>query len=214
MKMMIIGPQGSGKGTYASRLSVIMKIPHVSTGQIFRDNIAAGTPLGKKVEDYIKSGKLVPDEITMNIVKERIGEPDCANGFIFDGFPRSKAQAEMFEKMSGLDVVIYLEVPEWLLLKRLSSRVTCSECGKIYNLLNVKPKKEGACDDCQGELTVRDDETPKAIKTRLQQYEENTKPLIDYYKKKGILKSVTCDKLETLPEEVVDKILDIIGVKK
>lgn len=214
MKMMIMGPQGSGKGTYASRLSVILKIPHISTGQIFRDNIAAGTPLGKQVEDYIKAGKLVPDEITMGIVKDRISKPDCVNGFIFDGFPRSKAQAELFDEISGLDVVIYLDVPEWLLLKRLSSRVTCSECGKIYNLLNIKPKKEGACDECQGNLIVRDDETPEAIKMRLQQYEENTKPLIDYYKEKGILKSVTCDKLETPPEEMVEEILKIIGVKE
>jgi len=214
MRMMIIGPTNSGKGTYASRLSEIFGIPHISTGQIFRENIAKGTFLGKKVEKFLDAGLLVPDDITMEVVKKRISEPDCKKGFIFDGFPRTLKQAEELEKIAPLDVVLYLDVPEWILLKRLSSRVTCKNCGKIYNLLNVKPKKDGICDDCGGELIVREDETPESIKMRLKEYEKDTKPLIDYYKKRGILKIFFNDKFEMPPEESVKIILNILGVKK
>jgi adenylate kinase len=214
MKMMIMGPQGSGKGTYASRLGEVFGIPSISTGQIFRENIAKGTRLGKEVEKFVNAGLLVPDEITMQVVKERLNEPDCKKGFIFDGFPRTLKQAEELEKIVHLDVVLYLNVPEWILVKRLSSRVTCKNCGKIYNLLNVKPKKDGVCDDCGGELIVREDETPESIKMRLKEYERGTKPLIDYYKNKGILKIFHNDVFETPPEECVKKILVILGVKK
>ena len=158
MKIVMLGPQGSGKGTYASRLSPILKTPHISTGQIFRDNIAKGTELGKKVEKFLNAGLLVPDDITMKVVKERIKQSDCKNGFIIDGFPRTLKQAEELDKISSLDVALYLDSPDWLLIKRLSSRVTCKNCGKIYNLLNVKPKKDGICDDCGGKLITREDE--------------------------------------------------------
>ena len=214
MKMMIMGPQGSGKGTYAERLSEKFGVPHISTGEIFRENIKKKTELGKKIEKFVNSGLLVPDDVTMQVVKQRINEPDCKKGFIFDGFPRTLKQAEELEKVSPLDVVVYLDAPEWLLIKRMSSRVTCKKCGKIYNLLNVKPKKDGVCDDCGGELVVREDETPEVIKMRLKEYERGTKPLIDYYEKKGILKRFYNDVFEISPEECVGKILDILGVKK
>jgi adenylate kinase len=213
MKLMIIGPQGSGKGTYASRISAALGIPHISTGQIFRDNIAAKTDLGKQVEGFINKGVLVPDEITMKIVKERLAKPDAKNGFIFDGFPRNLKQAEELDKFLKLDHVIYLNVPEWLLLERISSRVTCKKCGKIYNLMSIKPKRAGICDDCAGELYVRDDEKPDAIKTRLREYEKNTKPLIDYYKNKGILRTCTCDNRDMMPEEAVRNIMKMIGAE-
>jgi len=214
MKMMIMGPQGSGKGTYAERLSEKFGVTHISTGEIFRENIKKKTELGKKIEKFVNSGLLVPDDVTMQVVKQRINEPDCKKGFIFDGFPRTLKQAEELEKVSPLDVVIYLDAPEWLLIKRMSSRVTCKKCGKIYNLLNVKPKKDGVCDGCGGELVVREDETPEVIKMRLKEYERGTKPLIDYYEKKGILKRFYNDVFEISPEECVGKILDILGVKK
>lgn len=214
MKMMIIGPQGSGKGTYADRLSEKFSIPHISTGEIFRENIKQKTELGKKIEKFVNSGLLVPDDMTMKVVEERIKKPDCKKGFIFDGFPRTIKQAEELEKISSLDVVLYLDCPEWLLVKRMSSRITCKNCGKVYNLLNVKPKKEGVCDDCEGKLVVREDETTEAIKMRLKEYEKGTKPLIDYYDKKGILKRFYNDVFERSPEECVSKILDILGVKK
>lgn len=214
MKMMIMGPQGSGKGTYAERLGEIFGIPHISTGEIFRENIKKGTNVGKKIEKFVKSGLLVPDDIVMEVVKQRVMEPDCKKGFIFDGFPRTLKQAEELEKIAPLDVALYLDAPEWLLLKRLSSRVTCKNCGKIYNLLNVKPKKEGICNDCGGELIVREDETPEAIKMRLKEYEKGTKPLIDYYQKKGILKRFYNEIFESPPDECIKKILEILGVKK
>lgn len=210
MKLMIIGPQGSGKGTYASMISTKLCIPHISTGQIFRDNIAAGTDLGKTVEKYIKEGKLVPDEVTMNVVKERLERPDCKNGFIFDGFPRNISQAELLDSFSKLDAVIYLDVKKDILLERLTSRRTCNKCGKIYNLLFAKPKKQGVCDDCAGELIVRDDEKPEAIKARLAIYEKDTKPLIDYYSKKGVIRTFKCSNRDALPEENIKIILKLI----
>jgi adenylate kinase len=214
MKLIIIGPQGSGKGTYASRLSIIFGIPHISTGDIFRENIAKKTELGKKVEKILKDGMLVPDDIVLEVVKERLKKPDCKKGFIFDGFPRTLGQAEGLERIIKLDHVINLVVPDWILIKRLSLRVTCEKCGEIYNLGYLKPKVEGVCDKCGGKLIQRQDETPEAIKMRLREYEEKTKPLIDYYKNKGILLNVSNDKIETPPEIVVDKILSALGVKK
>jgi adenylate kinase len=214
MKLIIIGPQGSGKGTYASRLSTILSISHISTGDIFRENIAKRTELGKKVEKFVKSGLLVPDDLTMEIVKKRLNEPDCKNGFIFDGFPRTLKQAEELEKITKLDYVVNLVVPDWVLIKRLSLRVTCDKCGEIYNLGYLKPKVEGICDKCGGRLVQRDDDKEEAIRKRLKEYEEKTKPLIDYYKNKGILLNISNDKIETPPEIVVDKILVALGVKK
>jgi adenylate kinase len=210
----MLGPQGSGKGTYASRLSPILGVPHISTGEIFRENIANKTSLGKKVEKFLNSGILVPDDITMEVVKERLKKQDCKNGFIFDGFPRTIKQAEELEKITSLDVVICIVAPEWILLERLSSRVLCEKCGKIYNLKTLKPKKEGICDYCGGKLIQREDETPESIKVRLKEYERGTKPLIKFYEKKGILKKFLNDKLDLPPEEGVKEILEILGVKK
>jgi len=214
MKIVIIGSQGSGKGTYASRLSPILGVPHISTGDIFRENIEKETPLGKEVKKFFDAGLLVPDNITMEIVKDRLKKPDCKNGYIFDGFPRTIKQAEELENISSPDVVLYLRAPEWILLKRLSSRIVCEDCGKIYNLLNIKPKKEGICDICAGKLIRREDETPEAIKTRLKEYENKTKPIIEYYEKKGILKRFFNDRFDLPPKEAVEKILKILGEEK
>jgi adenylate kinase len=214
MKIIMLGPPGSGKGTYASRLSPILGIPHISTGEIFRENISAKTELGKKVAKFYNSGLLVPDEITVELIKERLKKPDCKNGFIFDGYPRTFKQAKELEKITPVDVVLYLSIPEWLILKRLSSRVLCENCGKIYNLLNIRPKKEGICDDCGGELIRRNDETGEVIKKRLKVYEEETKPIIEYYKKKGILKTFFNDKIDLRPEDGTEQLLNLLGVKE
>ena len=214
MKIIMLGPQGSGKGTYASRLSPILGIPHISPGEIFRENITEKTELGKKVKKFFNSGLLVPDDVTIEIIKERLKKPDCEKGFIFDGFPRTIEQAEELEKIDTPDVVIYLDVPEWLLIKRLSSRVICEKCGKIYNILNVKPKKEGICNKCKGKLIQREDETPEAIKMRLKEYEEKTKPILKFYEKKGIVKRFFNDRFNLSPEEGVNKILEILGMRK
>jgi len=212
--MIIIGPQGSGKGTYASRIGPILSIPHISTGDLFRENINNKTPIGLKIEKYVNEGKLVPDSIVIEVLNDRLKKEDCKKGFILDGFPRNFEQAKALEKITDIEVVLELVVPQEILLRRLSSRVICRQCGKIYNLLNVKPKKESICDDCEGELYRREDETPESIKIRLNTYERETKPLIDYYKKKGLLKKFFNDNFDLKPEDGVKMILNVLGVKK
>lgn len=214
MKLVIMGPQGSGKGTYASRLSPVLGVPNISTGDLCREEAAKGTELGKKIKEIMDRGGLQPDEVIIEMLKNRIKKDDCKKGFILDGFPRTLKQAEELEKIIKLDYVINLVVPQWVLLKRMSLRVTCEKCGEIYNLGYLKPKVEGICDKCGGRLIQRDDDKEEAIRKRLKEYEEKTKPLIDYYKSKGILLNISNDKIETPPEIVVDKILVTLGVKK
>lgn len=214
MRLAIFGPQGSGKGTYASRLSPIFGVPHISTGDLCREEAAKGTKLGKKIKEIMDRGGLQSDEVIIEMLKNRISKDDCKKGFILDGFPRTLEQAEELDKITKLDHIINLVVPDWVLLKRLSLRVSCKKCGEIYNLGYLKPREEGICDKCGGKLAQRDDDKEDAIKKRLREYEEKTKPLIDYYKNKGILLNVSNDKIETPPEIVVDKILVILGVKK
>jgi len=207
MKLVVFGPQGSGKGTYASRISPKYKIPQISTGDLFREAIKNKTELGKKVEKFVNSGIYVPDDITINVLKERISKSDCKNGFILDGFPRTKEQAVALEKITKIDVVINLVVPEWILLERLACRVTCENCQTIYNTKTLKPNKEGVCDKCGGKLIQRKDETPEGIKLRLKQYREMSEPLIDFYKKKGIVIDIKVDKADVPPDVVVAEIL-------
>ncbi len=210
MKIVLFGPPGSGKGTYASRISPIYKIPHISTGDIFRAHLAQKTELGKKIEDVMKSGNLVPDDLTMDVVRDRLVQPDCKNGFILDGFPRTIPQAELFDKMEKLDVVVNLVVPDEVIIKRLSARLSCKECKTIYNTLTLKPKVEGRCDKCGGELFLREDDKPEQIRNRLEVYRKQTMPLIEYYRKQGISHDVTCDRIDIPPEEIVAKILKVL----
>jgi len=208
MKLIIFGSQGSGKGTYASRISPILKIPHIATGEIMREEISKKTPLGQKVEQMIKEGRLVPDEIVIEIVKKRLQESDCENGFIFDGFPRTLEQAKALDKITKIDAVINLNVPEFIILERLSTRITCKDCMKIYNIRYLKPKKEGICDKCGGQLIQREDDTVEGIKKRLAIYKEQSAPLIKYYRDKGLVVDITNDKIDTPPEPIVNKILE------
>ncbi len=214
MKIVMLGVKGSGKGTYASRLSPLLGIPHISTGDIFRENIERGTELGKKVEEFANNGKFVPDNITIEIVKQRLQEQDCKNGFILDGFPRTPAQAEGLDKIENIDFVIFLDVLEDVIVRRISTRITCKKCKTIYNSANLKPKKEGVCDKCGGELYQRDDDKPEIARKRIEEDEKNLKPLLDYYRSKGILKTVKCANFDDPPEIYVNKILEILGVKK
>lgn len=207
MKLIIFGPQGSGKGTYASRISPRYGIPHISTGDIFREAIKNKTELGKKVESFLTQGQLVPDEITIQVLKERISRPDAKNGFILDGFPRTKDQAVALDAVMRIDAVINLVVPENILLERLSSRISCENCHAIYNLKTLKPKKEGICDKCGGKLIQRADETPEAIKKRLQQYKEMSGPLINYFRKKRNVIDIEVVKSDVPPEIVVEEII-------
>ena len=213
--MLIFGPQGSGKGTYASRLSPQLGIPHISTGDIFRAEIAAGSELGRKVDGMIKEGKLVPDSIVVEVVRKRIAQPDAKKGFIFDGFPRTKAQAEALDNLVKIDGVINLQVPDEILIARISARVQCRAAGHIYNLLTLKPKVPGKCDQDGSELYQRADDTPEAIKKRLATYHEQSAPLLNHYRKKGLVMDFEIKEMAIPPETVVAKILQALkGLKR
>ena len=210
MKMILLGPPGAGKGTYASRLTAILGIPHISTGDIVRDEIKAQTELGNTIREYSDKGELVPDEIIIRLLTKRLRKPDSETGFILDGFPRTKKQAEALNKISKIDLVINLNVPDDIIIKRLSNRLTCKKCGTIYNKLTLKPKRNNICDECGGKLYQREDDKPEVIQERLNVYRKKTEPLIEYYKKKHLLKNVNCDDLMTPPEVIVEKIKSII----
>jgi adenylate kinase len=210
MKMILLGPPGAGKGTYASRLTAILGIPHISTGDIVRDEIKAQTELGKTIREYSDKGELVPDEIIIRLLTKRLRKPDCERGFILDGFPRTKKQAEALDKISKIDLVINVNVPDDIIIKRLSNRTVCRRCGTIYNKLTLKPKINNICDECGGELYQREDDKPEVIQERLNVYRKKTEPLIEYYRKKDLLKNVHCNDLMTPPEVIVEKIKSII----
>lgn len=192
MKLILLGAPGAGKGTQAEILSRMLSIPHISTGDIFRENIRNGTKLGLKAKSFMDKGLLVPDELTVNIVKERIREDDCKNGFLLDGFPRTINQAESLDAVldslgTKLDAVINLEVTDDVIVKRMAGRRICTNCGKSYHIVNLPPKVEGICDSCGSKLILRDDDKEETVLERLRVYKEKTMPLIDYYEKKGIL---------------------------
>lgn len=195
MKLIFLGPPGAGKGTQAKMLIEKYDIPQISTGDILRAAVKEGTPMGKKAKEYMEAGKLVTDEIVIGIMEERMKQPDCKKGFILDGFPRTTAQAEALDKMLAaldmpLDRVLALTVPDRELLKRLTGRRTCKSCGQMYHIVFEPSKKEGVCDKCGGELYQRADDNEETIKNRLSVYHSQTSPLLDYYKKKSLLKEV------------------------
>lgn len=216
MNIVFMGPPGSGKGTYASRLSPMMGIPHISTGDLFRENMKASTKLGVTAKTYIDKGQLVPDEITADMLRKRLAKPDCNGGFILDGYPRTIPQAELLDGMTHVDIVLNFIWPRALLIKKLAARRICRKCGWIYNIADIHygelhlppllPKREGVCDKCGGGLYQRDDDKEKVIEDRLVVYDNQTKPLIDYYARKGPLMNVD---LLGSPEIMVPKILEI-----
>ena len=207
MKLIMFGPPGSGKGTYASRLGSRLEIASVSTGDLFREAIKQGTELGRRVVDFLNKGELVPDEITVEVLKERISRPDCKKGFILDGYPRTLEQAKALDKIARIDAIILLIVPEWIIIERLSNRRVCRNCGAIYNLKYLKPKREGVCDKCGGELYQREDDTPKVVQERLKVYERQTQPLIDYYKDRVPFVKAECNAIDMPPEIMVERIV-------
>jgi len=195
MRLVLLGAPGAGKGTQAKMLIEKYKIPQISTGDILRKAVADGTPLGKEAKVIMDKGELVPDKIVLGLVEERVKQDDCKKGFILDGFPRNTAQAEALDKMLNamglpIDSALSVDVPKDDLMKRLTGRRTCKNCQQMYNVYYSPPKKDVVCDKCGGELFQRGDDKEDTIKKRLEVYDAQTAPLIDYYNKKGILKSV------------------------
>jgi adenylate kinase len=193
--VVLLGGPGAGKGTQAERLSQALGVPQISTGDLFRENLRNETELGLLAKETMERGELVPDEVTVGMVRERLGRPDCAKGAILDGFPRTVAQAEALEELltgmgSELAVVPYIKVPEDVLLARLAGRWTCRACGAMYHQLFSPPQEAGVCDRCGGELYQRPDDTPETQRHRIKVYFEQTAPLIDYYREKGLLVEV------------------------
>ena len=190
MNCIFLGPPGAGKGTLAFEVSKLYKIPHISTGDLFRAAIKNQTELGKKVKAVIDSGALVSDDLTIALVKERLEKDDTKKGFILDGFPRTIAQADALENIVKIDSVINFDISDDEVIKRLSGRRVCSSCGQSFHIEFVKPKKEGICDSCSGELIIRPDDKIEAIQKRLETYRSQTAPLIDYYTKKNLIVNI------------------------
>ena len=195
MKIIMLGAPGAGKGTQAKQIASKYSIPHISTGDIFRANIKNGTELGKKAKEYMDQGALVPDELTCDLVMDRIQEDDCKNGFVLDGFPRTIPQAEALTNALAkigekMEYAIDVDVPDENIVNRMGGRRACVNCGATYHIVSIPPKKEGVCDTCGSELILRDDDKPETVQKRLTVYHEQTDPLIEYYKEQGILKTV------------------------
>lgn len=195
MNILFMGPPGAGKGTQAEKIVEAFGIPHISTGDAFRAAMKQGTPLGVKAKEYVDQGLLVPDDVTIGIVKERLGQDDCHKGFLLDGFPRTISQAEALDEIlksmgKQLEHVINLEVDRGLLLARLTGRRICKSCGATYHLIFNPPKQDNACDKCSGELYQRSDDTEEKVGTRLDEYTNKTAPLLEYYRNKGLLRQV------------------------
>lgn len=207
MKIVILGAPGAGKGTIAKMANEQLGVPHISTGDLFRNEISNATELGMKVKKIMAEGQLVPDEVTIEILKKRIQKDDAKNGFILDGFPRTLPQADALAGLQEMDVVVNVKVPDEHIIKRLSGRRMCSKCGKNYHILYMPPKKENVCDVCGSELLQRDDDKPASIKKRLEVYRSQTEPLIDYYDKKGKLTEING---VGTPKEVLLRFLDVV----
>ena len=208
MKALIFGPPGSGKGTYASRLQARLGVDVIAMGDIFREIMKEDSPLGKRVKGFVEKGLLVPDDVVVEVLRQRLAKVSSGKGFILDGFPRTIEQAETLDKIAKIDVVILLTVPDWIIVERLSTRRICRKCGEVYNVRYLKPKVEGVCDKCGGELYQRSDDTAEVIKDRIRVYERQTKPILQHYNERRIpFVDFKCEKLETPPEVAVESIL-------
>lgn len=213
MKVIMLGAPGAGKGTQAKQIADKYNIPHISTGDIFRANIKNGTELGKKAKTYMDQGLLVPDELVVELVADRIQQDDCKNGFVLDGFPRTIPQAEALDAAleninEKMDYAIDVDVPDENIINRMSGRRACLSCGATYHIVSVPTKVEGICDRCGNPVVLRDDDKPETVKKRLEVYHEQTQPLIDYYKKQDILRTV--NGVQPM-EEVFKAIVEILG---
>lgn len=213
MKIIMLGAPGAGKGTQAKLIAEKYQVPHISTGDIFRANIKNGTELGMEAKKYMDQGLLVPDELTVKILLDRVAQDDCKNGYVLDGFPRTIPQAKVLEDAleklgEKIDYAIDVDVPDENIVRRMSGRRACLKCGATYHIEHVPPKAEGICDACGSELVLRDDDKPETVQNRLKVYHDQTQPLIDFYTEKGVLKTVdgTVDM-----KDVFQAITDILG---
>jgi adenylate kinase len=205
LNAIIFGAPGSGKGTYASRLQARLGVDVIAMGDIFREILKEDTELGRKVKGYVEKGLLVPDDIVIEVLKQRLTKIPKGKGFILDGYPRTIEQAKVLEKIAKIDVILLQMVPDWIIIERLSTRRICKNCGAVYNIRFLKPKVDNVCDRCGGPLYQRSDDTPEVIKKRIQVYQEQTSPLLQHYKEKRvsfIISSITA--LETQPETVLE----------
>ena len=215
LRTVLLGPPGAGKGTQAVRIAEKYEIPHISTGDIFRDNIKRQTELGKKAQEYMNKGELVPDDLVIEIATSRLLDDDCMRGFLLDGFPRTVHQAEKLDEFlaarsGSLDKVINITADDQILIRRLTGRRVCRQCGASYHIVNIPPQKEGICDACGGELIQRDDDTETTVRNRIAVYEEQTMPLLDYYTAKGNI--VTVDGTAPL-DDVFAEISEALGAE-
>lgn len=213
MKIVMLGAPGAGKGTQAKMIAERYQIPHISTGDIFRMNIKNGTELGKEAKTYMDAGKLVPDELTVKILLDRVSDEDCKNGYVLDGFPRTIPQAEVLtdalNKLGDkIDYAINVDVPDENIVNRMGGRRSCPSCGQVYHVVHMPPKQEGVCDKCGAGLVQRDDDKPETVSQRLTVYHDQTQPLIEYYEKAGVLKNVDGTKDQ---KEVFEAITEILG---
>lgn len=209
----IFGAPGSGKGTYASRLQSKLGVDVIATGDVFREIIKEDTPLGRKVRGYVEKGLLVPDDVVIEVLKERVAKIPSGRGFVLDGYPRTIGQARALEKIAKIDVIIRLIVPDWIIIERLSTRRICKKCGEVYNLRYLKPRVDMVCDKCGGELYQRSDDAPEVIKRRIEVYEQQTKPVLEYYREKKVpFVEFKAESLEMPPEVAVEEIIN--GLKK
>lgn len=213
MKIVMLGAPGAGKGTQAKMIAERYQIPHISTGDIFRMNIKNGTELGKEAKTYMDAGKLVPDELTVKILLDRVSNEDCENGYVLDGFPRTIPQAEVLtdalNKLNDkIDYAINVDVPDENIVNRMGGRRSCPSCGQVYHVVHMPPKQDGVCDKCGAGLVQRDDDKPETVSQRLHVYHDQTQPLIEYYEKAGVLKNVDGTKDQ---KEVFEAITGILG---
>jgi adenylate kinase len=208
LKAIIFGAPGSGKGTYASRLQSKLGVDVIAMGDIFRDIMKEDSQLGKKVKGYVEKGLLVPDDIVVDVLKQRFSKIPKGKGFILDGYPRTVEQAKTLEKIVKIDVIILLLVPDWIIVERLSTRRICKNCGAVYNTRFLKPKVEGVCDKCGGLLYQRSDDNDEVIKERIKVYEEQTRPILQLFRERKVsFVEASCDALDTPPENVVEVIV-------
>lgn len=208
MKLVFLGPPGAGKGTLATLAKDAFRVVHISTGDIFRANIKNGTPLGLKVKAILDSGGLVPDDVTIEIVKDRLAQADCKAGYLLDGFPRTVVQAEALAGFEKLDAVVNFVLADTEIVNRLSGRRVCKACGTGFHLTAMPPQKAGVCDKCGGELVQRKDDEAESIQERLRVYAANTQPLIDWYQKKGLLKNIDAS---PAPAEVLKELKKVLA---